>query len=121
MNKMMNMKKILIMACVLSLGMSQAQEVKPLYERDGDIIKVTHFHDNGTIKEQGTYKDKLLDGTWTRYDENGSKTVVAQYKQGKKVGKWLMWTEGGVKEVNYSNNAVASVETRKDDTKLAIK
>ncbi|WP_408039243.1 toxin-antitoxin system YwqK family antitoxin [Tenacibaculum amylolyticum] len=121
MNKMTGMKKLMILACVLTFGILQAQEIKPLYEKDGDLIKVTHFYDNGKIKEQGYYKDKLLHGVWKRFDEKGDKTVVAQYNLGKKVGKWLVWTKEGLKEVNYENNAVASVQSRKEGAKLAIK
>lgn len=111
----------MIIACVLSIGLLQAQDVKPLYEKEGDLIKVTHFHDNGTVKEQGYYKDKLLHGTWKRFDAEGNKTVVAQYRAGKKVGKWLVWNEKGLQEVSYENNIVAKVESVKTGTELAVK
>ncbi len=115
------MNKILVLVCFLSLGVMQAQEVESQYEKDGDIIKVTHFYDNGNVKEQGFYKDKLLDGKWVRFDESGKKTVEAYYSKGRKVGKWFVWTKNEVKEVSYENNAVANVQTKNENTQLAVK
>ncbi len=119
--KMFDMKKILTIVCLLAFGLTQAQDIKPLYEKDGDIIKVTHFYNNGNIKEQGFYKNKLLNGTWTRFDEKGNKTVIAHYKEGKKTGKWFMWSGNELKEINYENNAVANVQTWKEDSRVAVK
>ncbi len=119
--KMSDMKKLIILASLFVGSLIFAQENNPLFEKDGDKVKVTYFYKNGNIKQQGFYKDKLLTGTWATYDENGNKKVVAQYKEGKKVGKWLIWNNGELKEVNYEQNTVASVQTRKEDTNIAIK
>lgn len=116
-----DMKKILILACGLLFAVTQAQEIKPVYEKDGDMIKVTHFYDNGNIKEQGFYKGKLLHGTWNKFDVKGNKTVMAHYSKGKKVGKWFIWTKDELKEINYENNTIASVQSWKENTKIAVK
>ncbi|CAL2090004.1 Nicotinic acid mononucleotide adenyltransferase [Tenacibaculum sp. 190524A05c] len=122
MNKMIkDMKKVMILACGLLFAVVQGQEIKPKYQKEGDLIKVTHFHDNGTVKEQGYYKDKLLHGVWNRFDEKGNKTVMAHYNKGKKVGKWFIWTKDELKEINYQNNTIASVQSWKESTKIAIK
>jgi antitoxin component YwqK of YwqJK toxin-antitoxin module len=121
-NKMIkDMKKVMILACGLLLAVAQAQETKPVYQKDGDMIKVTHFYDNGNVKEQGFYKNKLLHGVWSRYDEKGNKTVIAHYNEGKKVGKWFIWMNDELKEINYENNSIASVQTWKENTKIATK
>ena len=116
------MKKVLVLACIAFLGIAQAQEVKPKYEKDGDLIKVTHFYDNGNVKEEGFYKNKLLHGVWNRYDEKGNKTVMAHYSLGKKVGKWFIWTKDELKEINYGDdNTIASVQSWKESAKIAVK
>lgn len=33
-----------------------------------------HFHENGFLKERGTYKDDVKVGVWTLYDELGRPT-----------------------------------------------
>ena len=47
------MKKLLILVCIAMIGSLNAQEVKPLYEKAGDLVKVTNFYENGAVKEQG--------------------------------------------------------------------
>lgn len=118
---MLDMKKLIVLACLLTFGLTQAQKVKPTYEKAGDLVKVTYFYDNGTVKEQGFFKNKKLAGTWTAFDVKGNKTVIAHYKNGKKVGKWFMWSKEGLREINYEKNVIASVQTWKEDTKIAVK
>lgn len=116
------MRKLVAVLCFLMLGSTFAQkEIKPLYEKDGDLIKVTHYHNNGNIKEQGFYKDKLLHGKWEIYDAQGNKKVMAFYNRGKKVGKWFIWDKDELKEINYRDNAIASVQSWKESTRIAIK
>lgn len=115
------MKKLVIAVCILSVSLLQAQDIKPKYEQEGNFVKVTYFYKDGKVKEQGFFKDKKLTGTWTSFDVNGNKNTIAHYKLGKKVGKWFMWKEDGLKEVDYSNNIIASVQTWKEETKIAIK
>lgn len=114
------MKKLVIIACLLSASIIYAQDVEPKYERVGDLVKVTFFYKNGKIKEQGFYKDKKLTGTWTTFDKKGNKTAIAHYEKGKKVGKWFMWKNDGLKEINYKNNTVASVQYWKENN-IAVK
>lgn len=115
------MKKIFILACFLVAGFTQAQDTNPLYEIEGDLVKVTHFYDNGAVKEQGYFKDKKLTGTWTTFNIKGDKTAIAHYNNGKKVGKWFIWDKEGLKEINYENYTIASVQTWKQDTRIAVK
>ncbi|WP_299124411.1 nicotinic acid mononucleotide adenyltransferase [uncultured Tenacibaculum sp.] len=115
------MKKLIIAACVLSVSLLQAQDTEPKFEKSGDLVKATYFYKDGKVKEQGFFKNKKLTGTWTSFDEKGNKTVIAHYEAGKKVGKWFMWKEDGLKEIDYNNNVIASVQTWKEETKMAIK
>lgn len=115
------MKKLLVLACLLTFGLTQAQEVKPTYEKVGDLVKVTFFYKDGKVKEQGFFKGKKLEGTWKTFDEKGNKTAIAHYKNGRKVGKWFLWNGEVLREVNFENNTVASVQVWKEDTKIAVK
>lgn len=115
------MKKLIIAVCMLSVSFMQAQDVKPKYEVEGDLVKATYFYKDGTIKEQGFFKDKKLTGTWTSFDKKGNKVTIGHYEAGKKVGKWFMWKEDGLKEIDFKDNAIASVQTWKEETKMAVK
>lgn len=119
--KSLDMKKLIIAACVLSVSLLQAQDTEPKFEKSGDLVKATYFYKNGDVKEQGFFKDKKLTGTWTSFDAEGNKTAIAHYNEGKKVGKWFMWKKDGLTEIDYTNNVIASVQTWKEETKMAIK
>ena len=105
------MKKLFFIASLLMIISVKAQDMSPSFEKAGDMVKVTNFYEDGNIKEQGFYKNKVITGVWITYDKNGNKTAVANYKDGKKVGKWIVWTKNGIKEVEYKNNVVANVQS----------
>ncbi|MBE7633257.1 toxin-antitoxin system YwqK family antitoxin [Tenacibaculum finnmarkense] len=115
------MKKFILVVCILSISLLQAQSTETTFEKENDLVKATYFHENGQVKEQGFFKDKKLTGTWISFNEKGIKTTIAHYEAGKKVGKWFMWKEDGLKEIDYNNNVIASVQTWKEETKMAIK
>ena len=115
------MKRGILIICILMIGSLSAQELKPIYEKTGDVIKYTSFHDNGKVNEIGYYKDKKLTGVWKKYNDQGKKITLANYKEGKKVGKWFFWTKDGLKEINYNNNVIENVQSWKPDNQLAVK
>lgn len=115
------MKKLIIAVCILSISLLQAQDIAPKFEKSGDLVKATYFYKDGKVKEQGFFKDKKLTGTWTSFDADGNKKAIAHYNAGKKVGKWFMWKEDGLKEIDYTNNVIASVQTWTEETKIAAK
>ena len=115
------MKKLFVIACLFAVGFMQAQEIEPKYEKAGDMVQVTKFFEDGSVKEQGFFKNKKLAGTWVTFDKNGNKTAIAHYEAGKKVGKWFLWDKQSLKEVNYENNTIASVQVWKEDSKIAVK
>lgn len=114
------MKKLLFLLMVLSVSISQAQNVEPTYQVDGEKVKVTNYYEDGSIESQGFFKNKKLEGKWTKYDRSGNKMVVGYYKDGKKVGTWFQWNEDTLRQINYQDNVIASVNVWKEDTKLAI-
>ncbi len=115
------MRKLLILVCLVAGISFQAQDKKPLLEKEGKLIKYTSFHDNGAVDQIGYFKNNKLDGPWKKYDANGNKLAMATYKDGKKVGKWFFWTEKGLKEVNYDNNTIVKVQSWKEENTVAIK
>jgi hypothetical protein len=102
------MKKYIIIAAVLISGMIFAQDAKPKLEAVGNLVKVTYFHENGNIQQQGFFKDGKLQGEWT-------KMAIALYDKGEKTGKWFFWNNAVLSEVDYSKNQIASVKNWKHD------
>ena len=114
------MKKIVLMTMVL-LGISvSAQEVKPNFEKEGDLIKGTYFHDNGTVSQEGTYKEGKLHGEWVMYDLDGKRTAIGEYNNGVKTGKWFFWKKDELVEVDYQDNIIADVTTWENSNSLAV-
>ena len=108
--KTYNVIKNIITILFLTLSsIGYSQNIEPTFKASEDLVKATYFYEDGSIKTQGFFKNKKLTGEWVRFDKSGNKVQSAYYKNGKKVGKWLIWTKEVLKEINYENNAIASV------------
>ena len=105
------MKKILFLIFALCSSMIYAQQVQvePTYELKGDLVAVTTYYEDGAVKEEGFYKDKLLHGEWNMYNKEGDKIARASYEMGKKNGKWMFLNDGILTEVDYQNNKITNV------------
>lgn len=104
------MKKVLIymmVALFTSAGFAQNDKAESTYEKQGDLVAVTNYYENGSVKEQGFYKDKKLHGEWKMYNQEGVLIVKAYYANGKKTGKWLFIKDGVLTEVDYSGNSAS--------------
>lgn len=86
-----------------------AQDHKPNFEKEGDFMKATYFHDNGKISQTGLFLDGKLYGIWKMYNEEGKKIAMGRYEAGKKTGKWFFWDNEGLREVDYADNRIANV------------
>lgn len=105
--------------CAVSFG-QQKRDLK--LNENTNLIEVTCYHDNGVISQKGTYTlEGKLQGEWLSFDAQGKKTVSANYDNGKKVGKWFYWKGKTLKEVDYSNNAIANVTFWENVNTLAVR
>jgi antitoxin component YwqK of YwqJK toxin-antitoxin module len=113
--------KNIITICMLSIAtIGFTQEKEPTYKAEGDLVKATYYYEDGSVKTQGFFKDKKITGEWTRFDTDGNKTQLAFYNNGKKVGKWFIWSKDSLKEINYENNSIASVNDWRQESKVAF-
>ena len=104
------MKKIVMLFTFLITVGSFAQERELKLNKDSNLIEVVYYHDNGVVSQTGTYTlDGKLQGEWLSFNTEGGKMISANYDNGKKVGKWFYWNDKTLKEVDYENNAIASV------------
>ena len=72
-------------------------------------MKLTQFHDNGEIAQQGHILRNKLDGLWESYDIEGNKIAVGNYDNGVKDGTWFFWTDEQLIEVEFTENKVQDV------------
>ena len=117
----MKTKIILVLALFMSV-VSFAQDNRELKINEGtQLIEATYFHENGVVSQTGFYTlDGKLQGEWKQYDANGKKLTSATYNKGEKVGKWFFWNDQTLKEVDYTNNAIASVSEWNNKSKVAV-
>lgn len=106
------------MLSLATIGYSQDKE--PTFKAEGDLVKATYYFEDGSVKTHGFFKDKKITGEWIRFDKEGNKTQIAFYNNGKKVGKWFIWSKDSLKEINYEDNAIASVNEWKPESKVAF-
>ncbi|WP_394974114.1 toxin-antitoxin system YwqK family antitoxin [uncultured Croceitalea sp.] len=99
-------KTILILAVIFSVH-TYAQDIKPIFEKDGKMIKATYFHDNGEVAQTGFLLDGKLHGQWFMYNVEGKKIVSGSYENGQRSGKWFFWKNDILKEVDFQDNKIA--------------
>jgi hypothetical protein len=56
------------------------------------------WHDNGAVREFGTYHEGERDGLWTRWYPSGGKRAQAQFERGIQHGILITWDEFGRKQ-----------------------
>ncbi|WP_411765945.1 toxin-antitoxin system YwqK family antitoxin [Winogradskyella sp. A3E31] len=117
------MKKISVILMILCVGFTFAQEkTQPKLEKKGDVTEATYFHDNGEVEQIGTFNEEgKLHGTWTSFDKQGNKVAVGKYDNGKKVGKWFFWSDDTLREVDYLDSRIVSVNKWDSKTKVAVR
>lgn len=118
------MKKVyvLIIALVCTAALVAQEKVERTIEKKGDLTLVTYFHENGEIQQTGMFDaNGKLHGEWTSFDMNGNKVAVGNYEAGRKVGKWFFWTDDSLKEVDYDNSKIISVNKWDNKTKVAVR
>ena len=120
----MNKKVTLLFVLLISVASFAQKERKLELNKSTNLIDVTYYHDNGVVSQTGAYTlDGKLQGEWLSYTTEGKKNILANYDNGKKVGKWFYWAGETLKEVDYTSNAIVSVnEWKKDDnTSIAFR
>ena len=117
------MKNLVVVALMMISAISFAQNERTLkLNQDTNTIDVVYYHDNGQISQTGAYTlDGKLQGEWLSYDANGKKIASATYDNGKKAGKWFFWNDNTLQEVDYSNNAIASLNEWTNTSSVAIR
>ncbi len=107
------MKNSLSLVAILFSAVVSSQQTKPELEVVDSKVKATYYFENGTVQQQGFFKNGKLDGTWVAYDEAGHKKAIAEYRNGNKIGKWFFWNDSCLTEVDYSDSRIANVKNCK--------
>lgn len=100
----------MMIAVLVVSSVTFAQEKAPKFLEEDGIVKVTFYHDNGQIQQEGYYSDGKLEGKWIAFDQNGVKVALGTYSNGIKTGSWYYWTKDGLSEVDYSKTAILSIK-----------
>jgi len=109
------MRNFLMIAVLMVTGLSFGQSKAPQLEEVNGMVKATYFYGNGTVEQEGFFKNGLLEGKWVSYNADGSKQAIAEYENGKKVGKWFFWNNTSLNEGDYSENRIAMAKSWKSE------
>lgn len=117
----MNKNVLMLFAFLIGMVSFAQQERELKLNKNTNLIDVIYYHDNGVVSQTGSYTlEGKLQGEWSSFDTEGTKSVAANYDNGKKVGKWFYWTDKTLKEVDYTNNAIVSINDWQKDAKTAV-
>ena len=111
------MKKSILLIAFLLISAASFAQAKPdmKLNKETNLIEAIYFHANGEVSQKGTFNlEKQLHGEWTSFNEKGETITVGSYQNGTKTGQWLFWANDILKEVEYSNNAIAGVNETKN-------
>ena len=116
------MKKVYVLIiALLCTAALVAQQRTEKTNKITNLTEVIYYYEDGNIQQKGTFnKKKQPHGKWVSYDNNGDKLSVGYYDAGKKIGKWFFWTNEGLREVDYKNNKIVSVNTWIDDESALV-
>lgn len=106
------MKKTILLLAILLVSIGAFAQTKPEMKlnKETNLIEATYFHEDGAVSQKGTFNlEKKLHGEWTSFNTDGKIISVGSYDNGIKTGKWQFWSNNILKEVQYSNNAIAGV------------
>ncbi|HZJ20079.1 MAG TPA: nicotinic acid mononucleotide adenyltransferase [Pricia sp.] len=118
---MKNIIFVLSFMLVTVYGFSQKEKDVKL-NTDTNLIETTYYHENGKVSQKGTFDlAGKLHGEWVSYTDAGEKVSMGSYDRGIRTGKWIFWTDGNVKEVEFSNNVIASVVNRENESGVVTK
>lgn len=112
---MRNLLVLLTLTFISATAFAQNDKELKL-NKETNLIEATYYHANGEISQKGTFNlEKKLHGEWISYNEEGDKISIGNYTNGLKTGKWVFWSGDDKKEVEYNNNAIASVDGIKNE------
>ena len=99
----------------------ESGEVKSIYEKNGEQVQVTHFYENGIVKETGFFKDGVPEGKWVSYSPEGEKTAELNYKDGKRHGEFRSWDlyANTYTELHYAKGEVIQADKWVKDQNFA--
>lgn len=66
------MKNITLLLAFIFSIVSIGQTIEPELEIVGNLVKATYYYDNGSVQQEGFFKDGKLEGKWTSFDLNGN-------------------------------------------------
>lgn len=114
---------ILVFAFALTTAVVFSQKEKEVkHNPETNLIETTYFHDNGEVSQEGTFDMAgKLHGEWVSFSETGDKVSMGSYSKGVRTGKWFFWGKDGVKEVEFSDNIIASVVKRENESGVVTK
>jgi antitoxin component YwqK of YwqJK toxin-antitoxin module len=111
-------KSLIISILFLATAWGYAQErVEKKFNAETNLVEATYYHDNGLVSQEGTFNTEgKLHGEWTSYNDQGEKITLGNYDNGLRTGKWYFWTGETLREVEFSNNQIASVTEAENST-----
>ena len=116
-----HMKAYILTLVLLFSGSVIAQNEtgqKTVMQQEGKLTKVSVFHENGQLAQEGYLKNNLLHGKWIKYSNEGKLVCVGNYIRGKRNGTWLFWDKNDLTEVEFKNNKIIQKLAWEAKTKL---
>ena len=113
------MRTLLLTLALLLAAATQAQmllgqehwpdgTLKSTTYQAGERIHFITYHENGKVKELGSYRQGRQDGLWKQYTDTGALLTRATFRNGRRQGVWEFRTEADkpLGQLRYSNGVL---------------
>ncbi|MGB5819072.1 MAG: nicotinic acid mononucleotide adenyltransferase [Saonia sp.] len=114
------MKTITILLALVFSSAIYAQDHKPTFEKEGNLVKATYFHEDGMVAQTGYFLNGKLHGEWKMYNKEGEKIALGKYAEGKRTGKWFFWQGEALQEVDYEDSKIAHLVERNNSKPVVV-
>jgi len=117
------MRILLALFSIFLLGSASAQELlaqerwpdgtlKATRYSEGERIHFITYHENGRVKEMGTFRRGKRDGEWKQFTDTGALVARAGFRNGERQGSWEFrsTTDAPLGRLVYSNGMLVKGE-----------
>lgn len=120
---------LMMLVSVVAVAQNKAKttyedgSVKSEYVKKGELVAVTNYYENGSVRETGFFKDGIPDGKWERFGADGVKMAELTYSDGQRHGEFRVWDryENAYIEMKYNHGEVVSANRYLKQTDFAVK
>ncbi len=98
-------------------------ELRHMTFEQGNRLFFVSYYENGTMKEQGCFRNGRQDGVWKQFTENGTMLAQAYFNNGEPHGVWKFRDQANkpIGQLQFRNGLLKSGEQYRNGELVALR